>query len=35
MDEVRDKLINRLIEWLELQGFEYEKIVECIKFITK
>lgn len=27
--------INRLIEWLKLNGFTYKKICECIDYITR
>lgn len=27
-------LIHRLIIWLQAEGIEAEKIVECVKFIT-
>lgn len=35
MEELRDKHIQLLIEWLKAQGFSDEKILECIKYITK
>lgn len=35
MDEEMKRLINRLVEWLEMQGFTAEKIKECIKYITE
>lgn len=35
MDELRDKHIQLLIKWLRSQGFDEEKILECIEYITK
>lgn len=35
IEEMSDRNINRLIEWLESKGFSKEEIVECIKYITK
>ena len=35
MDELKDKHIQRLIEWLRAQGFTEEQILECIEYLTK
>lgn len=35
MEELRDKHIQLLIEWLRKQGFTEEQILECIEYITK
>ena len=35
MEELRDKHIQLLIEWLRLQGFTEEQILNCIEYITK
>lgn len=33
--EMLDRIINRLVEWLESEEIPPDKIVECIKYITK
>lgn len=35
MDKELKELINKLVEWLELKGFNDSDIKECIKHITK
>jgi len=35
MEELRDKHIQKLIEWLKAQGFTDAQILDCIKYITK
>ena len=35
MEEMQDKHIQRLIEWLKSQGYTEKQILECIEYITK
>jgi hypothetical protein len=35
VEEMTARQTVRLIEWLRAQGFNEEKIVECLEFINK
>ena len=35
MDEMKSIELVKLVEWLEANGFTAEKILECLKYISK
>lgn len=35
MEEMRNTEIVKLIEWLKAEGYDSDKILECIEYISK
>ena len=35
MEDMRNSEILRLIEWLKAEGYDAEKILECIEYVSK
>lgn len=35
MKKKMKRILSRLCEWLRLQGFKAEKILECLEYILK